>query len=95
MPLVCPSDLSGVSLSFTEFIDCETVSINYDQLGQATVSFVVIAVLPEPIDTSIYTDLVFGGIQFTGFITNLDVRRISGTIVYEHRYTINGVGCKV
>lgn len=95
MPLTCPTDFSNVQLSFTEFIDCSTISINYDQLGVATVGFTVIASNPGPIDTSVYTDLTFGGINFTGFITNLDIRKIPGTVVYEHKYTLTGKGCRV
>jgi len=95
MALVCPADLSGVDIGFTEFIDCSTISINYDLLGQATIGFTVVASEQQPIDTSVYTDLIFGGVRFTGFITNLEIRRITGTLVYEHRYTIGGVGCKL
>lgn len=95
MALVCPSNLTGVDIGFTEFIDCVSLSINYDELGIATVGFTVVAALAEPIDTSIYTDLTFGGVRFTGYINNLSVRRIAGTVVYEHRYSLSGVGCKV
>lgn len=95
MALVCPSNLTGTDLLFTEFIDCATLSINYDELGTATVGFSVVASKAQPINTQAYTDLTFGGVQFTGFITNLTVRRIPGTIVYEHRYSLSGVGCKV
>lgn len=93
MALTCPSDLSGVALSFTEFIDCSTLSVNYDKLGAATVTFTVVASQVEPIDTQAYTDLTFGGINFTGYITSIEIRRIPGTIVYEHRYTLNAIGC--
>jgi hypothetical protein len=95
MALVCPSDLTGVNLGFTEFIDCASLSINYDELGIATVGFTVVASKGEPIDPQAYTDLTFGGVQFTGNITSLTVRRIAGTIVYEHQYSISGVGCRV
>ena len=81
MALVCPADLTGVDIAFDEFIDCSTLSINYDLLGTATLSFTVVAAEPEPIDTNVYTDLVFGEIRFTGFITNLEIRRIDGTLV--------------
>ena len=95
MALVCPSDLSGANLTFTEFIDCKSLSISYDELGAATLGFTVVAALSEPVDTSIYTDLTFGGIRFTGHISDLSVRRIAGTLVYEHRYSVSGVGCRV
>lgn len=95
MALTCPSDLTGTDLGFTEFIDCASLSINYDELGIATLGFTVVAALAAPIDTSVYTDLTFGGVRFTGDINNLSVRRIAGTIVYEHRYSLSGVGCRV
>lgn len=93
MALTCPSDLTGVDLGFTEFIDCTTLSINYDILGVATLTFTVVAAAKEPIDTSVYTDLTFGGVNFTGFITGLEIRKITGTLVYEHRYTVSTTGC--
>ncbi len=95
MPLTCPSDLTGVSLGFTEFIDCSSLSINYDVLGTASLSFTVVASQAEPIDTQVYTDLTFGGVNFTGYITAIEIRRIPGTIVYEHRYSLSATGCRV
>lgn len=94
MALVCPADLSGVDIGFDEFIDCSTISINYDILGQATLSFVVVSANAQPNNPNIYTDLTFGGVRFTGHITSLTISRIDGTLVYEHRYTISGIGCR-
>lgn len=95
MPLTCPTVLSGVTLSFTEFIDCASLSISYDILGVATLGFTVVASQAQPINPSVYTNLTFGGINFTGLISSLTVRRIPGTIVYEHQYSVTGVGCRV
>ena len=95
MALTCPSDLSAADLGFTEFIDCSTLSINYDMLGTATVSFTVVAAHKEPAAASVYTDLTFGHINFVGHITSLEIRRIPGTVVYEHRYTLSATGCGV
>jgi hypothetical protein len=95
MALTCPSNVSGTDLGFTEFIDCTTISISYDIEGKATLGFTVVASEAQPINTQVYTDLTFGGINFTGFITGLTVRKIPGTIVYEHQYSISGVGCRV
>ena len=94
MALTCPADLTGVDLGFEEFIDCTTLSINYDILGQATLNFTVVAAQKDPIDTSVYTDLIFGGVRFVTYITNLEIRKIEGTLVYEHRYTVVGTGCR-
>jgi len=95
MALTCPSDLGDVDLGFDEFVDCSTVSINYDVMGQATVSFTVVASQSVPIDPNVYTTMIFGGVQFKGHITSLEIKRIEGTIVYEHRYTIAAVGCRI
>lgn len=95
MALACPSVLVGVDLGFTEFIDCTSLSISYDLLGQATLGFTVVAAAAQPINPQVYTDLTFGGINFTGYISSLSVRRIAGTIVYEHLYSVTGVGCRV
>ena len=59
MALVCPTDLSGVNLGFTEFIDCSSLTINYDILGQATLSFTVVSVKAQPDNPQQYTDLTF------------------------------------
>jgi hypothetical protein len=95
MALVCPTNLSGSNLGFTEFIDCTSLSISYDILGVATLGFTVVAAQAQPINPTVYTDLTFGGIKFTGYISNLTVRKIPGTIVYEHQYSVTGVGCPV
>ena len=93
MALTCPSDLSGVDLFPSEFIDCSTLSISYDQLGTATLSFTVVAPVATP--SRVYTDLTFGKVNFKGFVSSLDIRRIPGTLVFEHNYTVNAVGCRV
>lgn len=95
MALTCPADLSGVDFGFTEFIDCATVSINYDILGQATIAFSVVSRFSQPQDVNAYTSLTFGGINFTGYITKLDVKRLPGTIVFEHIYNLSGIGCRI
>lgn len=94
MALTCPSSLSGVSLGFSEFLDCSTLSINYDKLGLATLSFTIVAAQAQPVDPQAYTTQTFGGVTFTGHITALEIKRIPGTIVYEHRYTVSATGCR-
>jgi hypothetical protein len=94
MALTCPTDLSAVNLGFDQFIDCSTLNINYDVLGTATLSFSVISVEQQPTDTQQYTDLTFGGVRFTGFISAIEVKKIPGTLVYQHNYTITAVGCR-
>ena len=48
MALVCPTDLTGVDIGFIEFIDCSSLSINYDVLGRATLNFTVVAAQAQP-----------------------------------------------
>jgi hypothetical protein len=91
MALTCPADLTGIDYGFTSFVDCASVSINYDQLGIATISFTVVSVSNTP--SGDYTTMIFGGVTFTGVITSLEIRRIPGALVYEHRYTLTGYGC--
>ncbi|KKM26858.1 hypothetical protein LCGC14_1580570 [marine sediment metagenome] len=81
-----------------EFIDCATISISYQTTGLANVSFTVVSteqkpgVLPPVRD---YTQLTFGGIDFKGFVTQLDSGIIAGSIpnVFEHRYSLVMTGC--
>ncbi len=90
MALTCPTDLSGVDVGFTSFIDCSTLNLNYNELGIVTITFSVISVVAQP---ETYTTLTFGGVTFTGHVTNLEVSRIPGTLVYEQRYTMVAIGC--
>ena len=95
MALTCPVSLSGVDLGFTEFLDCSTLSISYDRLGLATISFTVVSVASQPAPEN-YLNLTFGGVEFRNLVTqSLEVRQIPGTLVYEHRYSLNGFGCRV
>jgi len=80
-----------------EFIDCSTISIQYQQNGLATVSMTVVSTfqipgLNPPRD---FTQLTFGGIDFKGFITQLSSSIIPASIpsVFEHRFTLISTGC--
>ena len=94
MALTCPADLTGIDLGFTEFIDCSNININYDALGTATITFTVVSV-SSTANPLLYTTSTFGGITFTGFITDLEVRRIPGSLIFEQRYTLLGSGCRI
>jgi len=94
MALTCPSDLTGIDLGFQEFVDCAAISINYDALGTATISFTVVSVSAQA-NPQLYTTLTFGGITFTGFITDLEIRRVPGSLIFEQRYTLIGNGCRL
>ncbi len=81
-----------------EFIDCATISIQYQQTGLANVSFTVVSTEQEPgvlPPVRDYTQLTFGGIDFKGFVTQLDSSIIPASIpnVFEHRYSLVMTGC--
>lgn len=82
-----------------EFIDCATISIQYQTTGLANVSFTVVSTEQEPgvfpAPGRDYTDLTFGGINFKGFVTQLDSSIIPASIpsVFEHRFTLVMTGC--
>ncbi len=81
-----------------EFIDCATISIQYQETGLANVSFTVVSTEQEPgvlPPVRDYTQLTFGGIDFKGFVTQLDSSIIPASIpnVFEHRYSLVMTGC--
>ena len=80
-----------------EFIDCPTISIQYQQNGLAAVSFTVVSTEQVPGINPVrdYTQLTFGGIDFKGFITQLasSIIPASTPSVFEHRFTLIATGC--
>ena len=81
-----------------EFLDCATISIQYQATGLATVSFTVVSTEQEPgvlPPVRDYTQLTFGGIDFKGFVTQLDSGIIPGSLpnVFEHRFSLTMTGC--
>jgi hypothetical protein len=80
-----------------EFIDCTTINISYQQTGLATVSFTVVSTEQIPGVTPLrdYTQLTFGGINFKGYITQLQSAIIPASVptVFEHRFTLITTGC--
>jgi hypothetical protein len=80
-----------------EFLDCASLNIAYQSTGLATVSFTVVSTEQEPGVTPPrdYTQLTFGGIDFKGFITQVDSNTILGSTptVFEHRLTLIMTGC--
>lgn len=80
-----------------EFISCETIQISYQQNGLATVSFTVVSTEPVPgiNPPRDYTQLTFGGVDFKGFVTQVDSAIIPAFIpvVYEHRFSLTMTGC--
>ena len=81
-----------------EFIDCATISIQYQVTGLANVSFTVVSTEQIPgvlAPVRDYSQLTFGGINFKGYVTQLDSAIIVGSIpsVFEHRYSLVMTGC--
>jgi len=80
-----------------EFIDCATISISYQVNGLATVSFTVVSTqdVPGVTPPRDYTQLTFGGVDFKGFVTQLDTTIIPASIptVFEHKFTLTMTGC--
>ena len=89
MALVCNSSIARPN-DF-EFIDCSTISISYNVRGIANVGFTVVSTKQQLLND--YTNLVFGGVRFKGFITAVDINPIPGTLVFEIRLTIIAFGC--
>jgi hypothetical protein len=80
-----------------EFIDCATISIQYQVTGLASVSFTVVSTEQEPgvLDERDYTQLNWGGLDFKGYVTQVDSSIIVGSIpsVFEHRFSLIMTGC--
>lgn len=80
-----------------EFIQCDTISIQYQQTGLANVSFTIVSTEPVPGVTPPrdYTQQTFGGVDFKGFVTQLETAIIPASLptVYEHRFSLVMTGC--
>jgi len=77
-----------------EFIDCATISIQYDATGRASVSFVVVKNDTEELGRS-YSTIEFGGVTFTGIIMSAVQRVIVGGDGWcEWQIQLQGVGNK-
>lgn len=80
-----------------EFIDCATISIQYQQNGLATLSFTVVSTEQVPGVSPLrdFTELTFGGIDFKGYVTQVDSSIIPASVppVFEHKFTLIATGC--
>ncbi len=57
-----------------EFIDCSTISIQYDAMGRATISFVIVKNDTRLLSKS-YSSLSFGGVSFEECLVMSAVQR--------------------
>jgi hypothetical protein len=59
-----------------EFIECTSLSISYDVMGIATVSYTIVADSPG---IKAYDDIHAGGQYFSGYVTNVFAQPIPNT----------------
>jgi len=72
----------------TEFVECTSLSISYDEMGLATVNFAVIR-NEEGFPSSSFLNVIeTGGRVFTGYVTNITVSPIQNTDWYESHVTL-------
>lgn len=71
-----------------EFIDCSSLSINYNARGDVTLSFTIIS---DQGLLSNYNTLVFGGITYTGWITSVNIADLEFTQVQQYQVTMVAV----
>jgi len=69
------------------FIECTSLSINYDILGIATVTYTVVTDTPG-LEGQLYNQITAGGQTFTGYITNASMQPIPNTEWYEINATL-------
>lgn len=68
-----------------EFIDCSSLSINYNARGDVTLSFTIIS---DQGLLSNYNTLVFGGITYTGWITSVNISDLEFTQIQQYQTTV-------
>jgi len=61
-----------------EFIDCSTISIQYDATGRASLSFTVVRSDLEALQKT-YTNLTFGGVTFEAVIMSASMKPVVGS----------------
>jgi len=69
----------------TDFIDCTSLSISYDVMGRATVTYTVTHDAPEFI---VYKTITAGGQTYSGYVTNASMNSIPNTSWYETHATL-------
>lgn len=89
MALSCST--STVVYENFEFIDCSTLNVNYNARGVANISFAVVCSKNQLEEN--YTRLSIGGVDFSGFLDNVQVSVIPGTLVYIFQMSVIAFGC--
>jgi len=69
-----------------EFIDCTSLSVSFNVMGIATVSYTIVSDTPG---LKAYDNLTFGGRTFDGYVANISLNHIPGTSGwYENHVTL-------
>jgi hypothetical protein len=69
-----------------EFIECTSLSVSYDIMGIATLTYTVVSDVPG---INVYNELQdVGGHTFRGYVVNASVTQIPGTNWYETHATL-------
>lgn len=89
MALTCSTNI--VQYESFEFIDCSTINISYNVRGIATVSLTVLTTSSELSGT--YTELSFGGVDFSLVVKDVQISKIPGTLVNMFNISMTGFGC--
>ncbi len=89
MALSCST--TAAQLDSFEFIDCSTINITYVQTGEASISLTVVSTYSNL--NNDYTNMVFGGVRYTGWIADVSVSKIPGTLVNLYNITYKAFGC--
>ena len=69
----------------TDFIECTSLNISFNEMGIATVSYVVVHNTPSLV---YYPVIEAGGQTFSGYIASASVNPIPNTTWYESQITM-------
>lgn len=82
---------SSVIYESFEFIDCSSINISYVSRGIATVSLSVVSTYDTLYGN--YTNLNFGGVNFSLVVRDIQISQIPGTLVNVYNLSMTGFGC--
>jgi len=69
----------------SQFIECTSLSISYDNLGLATVNYTLVSNSPN---ITPYEVIQTDSVTFTGYVTNMTMQTIPNTDWYEAQITL-------
>ncbi len=69
----------------SQFIECTSLSISYDNLGLATVNYTLVSDSPNIVP---YEVIETDSVTFTGYVTNMTMQTIPNTDWYEAQITL-------